>query len=110
MERNIEITAVAPIIISGIPADTGENRARLRESGFDPDRIPWPQAYMDSTSSECEGCSSEIWIGPITGRTMEEITTSGGTVTILCLFCCASMAYLGADVKFVPLTDKKEGE
>ncbi len=94
------------IIISGVPADTPENRARLRELTDGEQGAPWPDACAGSGSSACERCGSEIWIGPVTQLTMAEILAAGGAVQVWCLFCCARR--LGPGSSIVTLTEKPE--
>ena len=73
---------IAGIIISGIPLDTPENRKRARKAGVNPDKIPWPEPYKDSTESQCEDCQTPIWIGPETFHKMTEIMPIEATGTM----------------------------
>lgn len=97
-------------IISGLPADTPQNRDLSRSVGM-PEDTPWPKPYKNSTPGTCENCSGAIWIGPETGSMMIKILAEGGDPQILCLICCALLAEREkASVSLIQLTNKKGGE
>ena len=95
------------VIISGVPADTPQNRERYTAILAE---LPWPEIYKDSTAAICVRCQADIWIGPETYKMMTKVILQGRVVTVLCLFCCAVMAHSGLDVNIVTLTDKRVGE
>jgi hypothetical protein len=99
-------------IISGIPMNTVENRELVRQLlNTDPDKLPWPQPYLDSARDVCQNCGLAIWIGPEVHRMMLNFIARAVEFRILCLICCAMLARDESSlIKMTILTDKKEGE
>jgi len=97
-------------IISGIPVDSSENRELARKQGIDPDKFRWPQPYLNSVGNSCQECGMGIWIGPETHRAMLGLIARGKEFQVLCLICCVVMSRGADSVRFIQLTDKKEGE
>ena len=92
------------VIVSGLPYDNAENRARVAELGVS---VPtWPAPYKNSLQTACEDCGAAMWLGPETHTMYLNLIARGDTPLVLCLLCCALLAKNGVDVGIVTLTGK----